>query len=656
MVIWRWCSLSFLAFLIFSSMPMISSVALRGAQAADRLHYDALPMAARPVSHLIYPVVHPPNASDIESNAVSTPTESLDYFDGKFYVNMSQSSTSSPVSLVTTAVNATSAVDFIVHPIYSMGLATIEVGGTQKLLNARGQTSFTGSILANSTMDLRFNITAISETYADLSVNATGTATIGQSQRTLNQLYILTVNTTGWLSLTHSFSAFDPYSGNSTRIPTVFLPQISKVTLESSPMVISCVAMGNGVCIDGFLFYAWGGMMHPLRQVTVTLRDDHYCVVNCFQMQTTTDDSGYYFFDATKMPNPFSPHLYAEAYSKFATVKPDCILQNCGYDVDLGQVANAVPNPSDIHLNPALPQGYNEFALAYDAVYTAYLKLGSYGFDQWWSQQVTWPTGNWPNANWNGFNSFINLPASANCLKPNCLYARGIYHEYGHAVQQRLYGGYVPSCCGGMMHNDATEFDGGFALSEGWANFINSLVAGNSVQRSGDDMETDLCIAKDGVTPTPCYNVFTPGDRDGNRNEYSVAAIFWDMLDNTPAESYPCPGDVPPPKGYPCGGSDRLHFATLVFITGPGGNVGAHQGIFPDDKPGDMLAFLADFFNDQVAPFDNNSLCITYSAYGIDPPQCKGVSAPTFPSLVSLIFTIGSAVVLRRAQKSRFKL
>ncbi len=503
-----------------------------------------------------------------------------------------------------------------------------------------GQKGFQGSILAHEIVGVTLSVSARVETYAELTVNASGNVQAGNAQQYISQLYFLTVNTTGWLNLTQTFSPYDPYSKNATRIPMLSVQSPGKSLYADAK-----TAPGDDVVVDGRIqYFDESGNMRPLRHANVRLQDDHFCIAGCFQRQTTTDDTGFFTFDVVNPPNPFSPHLRAFPESEVENVKPDCAFRACWYEMDIGQVGSNVPNPSVIHAGFRIAMGYNELGWIFDAIYSGYLRLQAYGFNQYWSQGATWPTGNFPFTIIFG-GIFINIPSEANSLQP--WNHAAVQHEYGHTIMFQIMG-QPASCCNGQRHVITSELDGGFALGEGWAEFIQAFVD-NNPNNVGGPGNLEINSWYNVVACAVMFCGGDMGDRDGNAVEGSVASIFWDIYDDTPGEIYPCPGAVSPPAGYTCGGTDTLRLTSLTAILGPGGAGGARGGIFPDNHPRDMLEFFT--YYSARNPGALTGLCEVYSGNGIDPPACRGIGpTPVFAEMIFLVAvtTIGASTLLRR--------
>ena len=132
---------------------------------------------------------------------------------------------------------------------------------------------------------------------------------------------------------------------------------------------------------------------------------------------------------------------------------------------------------------------------------------------------IAWPYSDWPQTT--GY--YIYLPENHEYWNHNV-----VYHEYAHCVQWTLYGNmWPPSSITDKTHYIYSEKDSGFALMEGWAEFMQCAVdddpdvlKGYYINEHGGNIETN-----------DFYNCLDSGDIDGEIIEGSVASILWDIYD-----------------------------------------------------------------------------------------------------------------------------
>ncbi|HUV59147.1 MAG TPA: CARDB domain-containing protein [Desulfatiglandales bacterium] len=131
---------------------------------------------------------------------------------------------------------------------------------------------------------------------------------------------------------------------------------------------------------------------------------------------------------------------------------------------------------------------------------------------------VKWPTGNWPRTNGN----VIYLPDKATAYWDRVT----VLHEYGHCVMYAVYGNSFPSGSGPSPHYIYSESSPGFALLEGWAEFMQCTI---------DNNPQNLWSFYNGhggnIEDNDWYNCIDTGDLDGDIIEGSVASSFWDIFD-----------------------------------------------------------------------------------------------------------------------------
>ncbi|KKL13261.1 hypothetical protein LCGC14_2527530, partial [marine sediment metagenome] len=106
-------------------------------------------------------------------------------------------------------------------------------------------------------------------------------------------------------------------------------------------------------------------------------------------------------------------------------------------------------------------------------------------------------------------------------------------HEYGHAVHYAAAEGSRPPGSGPSDHGSATESSPGFALIEGWADFLEGAVGGSS--RYEDAVGTAFGYPSPYWLGDDVENVGNgPSNPNGNTGEVvegAAAAILWDLYD-----------------------------------------------------------------------------------------------------------------------------
>ena len=107
-----------------------------------------------------------------------------------------------------------------------------------------------------------------------------------------------------------------------------------------------------------------------------------------------------------------------------------------------------------------------------------------------------------------------------------------MYHEYGHAVMMAAYNYEYNSVPRGQYqggHRLETVSDTGFALSEGWSEFLEAAIDNRALNVTGrwedqfPNIETN--------TWWTGSNDGSGSNRDGGIVEGSVASILWDVFD-----------------------------------------------------------------------------------------------------------------------------
>lgn len=138
---------------------------------------------------------------------------------------------------------------------------------------------------------------------------------------------------------------------------------------------------------------------------------------------------------------------------------------------------------------------------------------------------VYWPSGSWPRSD--GDRIYLPEFAPGGCVVDGCAWDRKTaLHEYAHSVMYTAYGNQFPPRSGPDVHYIYTESSGGFALTEGWAEFMEGAVD-NDPGPIYPNLESGY------------WADYLDGGWDGNIVEGAVANIFWDLFDGVDATDYP---------------------------------------------------------------------------------------------------------------------
>jgi len=152
---------------------------------------------------------------------------------------------------------------------------------------------------------------------------------------------------------------------------------------------------------------------------------------------------------------------------------------------------------------------------------------------QWLDNQVGWTrsqvTAYWPAANADDAYS----TGDAFYIGSNYQFSRPtILHEYAHCIHYEANGGSFPPGSGPSPHYMDSESSGGFALTEGWAEFFPCAVDNTPDCPWGGSLEST--VYADGPFGHGDY-----GDWDGDIVEGAVANIFWDIFDGVSSSDHP---------------------------------------------------------------------------------------------------------------------
>ncbi|MCH8295899.1 hypothetical protein IH992_32880, partial [Candidatus Poribacteria bacterium] len=137
--------------------------------------------------------------------------------------------------------------------------------------------------------------------------------------------------------------------------------------------------------------------------------------------------------------------------------------------------------------------------------------------------QVKWPVRNFNGAAFFPDDDFILISTDLQWERPAML------HEYGHAIMYAAYNNDFPKTNRSGQHFIFTVSDAGFALTEGWAEFMEAVVDDNAFNLR-ERLNRDLPNVE-----TNKWWRGGPGGRgnntDGEIVEGAVASILWDVTD-----------------------------------------------------------------------------------------------------------------------------
>jgi hypothetical protein len=592
---------------------------------------------------------------NLTPSASHSPSAGEDIFNATFFVNGSPAPTNK--SVVIDAFTSAS-LNIVIVPKMSISSASLNITAPSTLASLTGNTTYTGSISAHKSAVFYTGLTPLRESQFEVLVRAGGVVQQGSQTSLFTPIYeeyYLSVNTTNWPSMT-KLNSTDPFPSNTTKIPAI---RLSSTSLQLNGPALKMAPENPGTTtISGRLQYAgWNnGILLPMRYSRVELWEDGCC--HAFPYATTmTEADGRFTFT---LPNPgtLSVHVVALPESWCGNNNWQAPSGHVCYDIDhvisginnfrtsLVDLVNVVDG-SNVDIGTLAPAGDSIVWEINDLVITTNLKLSS---------------GNIPvfnNAEQFGLQPFdgagagpFTFPDGTNFFPSNhAKYSHyDIDHEYGHAVMIHVIGdinnypcNVVNGCFAFVTHTFENTNDARFAMSEGWAEFVQAFAEGNVLYASDacGNIETNHWFSD--AVPAPNSMTCVGGAvHDGNTVEGSVASIFWDMYDS---------GRNGEPQGV---GADDLNtlagghpLLMLDPILGP-------TGIFHQQHPGTIL----EFFSDWVAryPADTNTLCKIYKVYGVQglPAACAAVSTSGFPAPAFLLaaMTVAIAIPVLRRRRS----
>ncbi|UCF58925.1 MAG: hypothetical protein JSV15_00410 [Candidatus Bathyarchaeota archaeon] len=290
---------------------------------------------------------------------------------------------------------------------------------------------------------------------------------------------------------------------------------ISTEELAPQASAEELVPMSPGsITIRGTMWYVnEDGGYSPMRQVKVFLMDEDVDWDEEVDWQWTNYNGEYSFTVNNDDPNGRDPYVEVHSNGGAANCKTG---DDDWYVVVLPKCGDNVPDGFYYDYGILVPGSYNEAWQAIDACLSERDWIaGRVGWQRPSKVKILWPHGDWPSH----LEGTIKLPHKITPHDPwNHV---TVYHEYGHAVMYALYG-HMPSGSGPDPHFIMSESSGGFAMKEGWAEFMQAAV---------DNDPNNLADAGQNVETNDWYNHVDSGDMDGAIVEGSVASILWDIFD-----------------------------------------------------------------------------------------------------------------------------
>jgi hypothetical protein len=385
-----------------------------------------------------------------------------------------------------------------------------------------------------------------------------------------------------YLHVTTSNAGFDPIKGGSVSavnmayVSTTSNPESSRATENSvEPAAATFRIYGK------FYYLNELGSYSPARYMLVEIWDSDD-VGDDLLASAYTNANGEYDITAPNDDGVWPFTSGADPYVKFVAVGEwDWLSTNAGgdtYSWSTGVLQDDVPDGWVKNVGTLAPTSAHEAIQAGDAVYQEAQWI--YDRTSWQRGRVTirWPKGDWP-CSWG---DAIDLPLKSVWGWNHAT----VQHEEGHCVMWALYGHWPPGT-GPDPHYVYSESSNGFAMAEGWAEFMQCAVDNKATNLQGwygghgGNIETN-----------DWYNCIDTGTLDGAVVEGSVASIFWDIND---------PVNI-------AGDNDHMGWGFDEIFT-----------VIRYDQPDSIL----EFWNDWKARWPTVStsvgpLCDIYWNYGID--------------------------------------
>lgn len=291
-----------------------------------------------------------------------------------------------------------------------------------------------------------------------------------------------------------------------------------KLDTKNSPYNDPVTPLSPGtVTVYGYWYYEDEDYnLKPARYARVELWDDDF-PVDVLLATTYVQSNGYYQFSA--ITNDDGPG--EDGYDVYVKLFCDSHQYQIVYVTDgintyWGQTTKH-DNVSDGYYNMGswkITGSGRECWGLYDNVVDGYWWLRNRV--SWYRSKilVRWPYETWPHCHGNT----IDIPSGWEWQRMTTL------HEYAHCIHYAARGGSWPPGTGPSPHYIYSESSGGFAITEGWAEFMQCAVDNRGDYGFGTNETIESNTWADRIDS---------GDWDGNIVEGAVASIFWDIFDGT---------------------------------------------------------------------------------------------------------------------------
>jgi hypothetical protein len=423
-------------------------------------------------------------------SVTSTMHETVDIFEGRF--------SSQEISLIPNQVMDLS---FSICPIIDAPNTVIRFIMPADLVTlVKGQQTWEGDVKQRETLTLDFSIVAIEEVDAHVRVDVESSF----EDANFKSSFYLHVTT---LTIMPNLE-----SSEGIQLPARQLDS----SLSNEGSLASAVESSDGtITIKGRWSYTnEDGDLSPMRSVRVYLMDEDTGPDDTVASQYTNYNGEFSFTvdnDDGLLQGGRDPYVKVYSEGGVADCKSD---GGSWYVGELPKCGDDVPD--------GFYYDYGHWSLSSDAwvILDACLEERDWVYfrgGQNWQRSskvdVRWPTNDGPYSTGNG----IHMPSKTTKAWDRFT----VYHEYGHCVMYALYG-HFPSGSGPSPHYVVSESSGGFAISEGWAEFMEAAVENDPSRLAdvGQNIETN-----------DWYNYYDSTDMDGDIVEGSVASILWDIYD-----------------------------------------------------------------------------------------------------------------------------
>lgn len=495
---------------------------------------------------------------------------------------------------------------FYLTPLVDAGFAEVSVLVPSGLIELTGGCSdWSGNLSRGMSIWMEFSVTAFHELRGRIVCRA-DVSTGGHLQQESRYLRVSTPDSEAALVCVDGLHEETEVAGTSS---------------EEAPIEPGGTRAPYTIEVSGYLmYYDDENSLRPMRRAQYEIWEERSWAADECYVKSVVPVQGMIDWVFT-YSEPCTVNLYVKVFSEndaarcekgdpLVNIRYECRSQT--YSVSTGE---------SLWLNALVPEESSEAFMAIDATYTEYMYISTAAHWHRYVVSILWPYED-PPAHYHEAVDQIHLPRTFDEYT--------VYHEYAHAVMNVAYEFEMPwTDFGGAQHVYNSEYDRGFAMTEGWAEFMEFVLWAEEHPEEGLAFEHAKYYDIRTYVDDELGWQGDTGDMDGDCVEGSVAALLWDLVD--PAQ------DKTSEPNRTTDDFLSVSFETVFWIVA-------------DNNPHDIIHFWVDWFGGGADTTNYGNLPALNHIYwinGIDlngPPVSVRIIYPTTPEWFDSTVTVSYLV------------